>query len=249
MMKKLIVIEDDEILAENIKLLFESEGYSVSVACDGMEGLEVIKSTNPDIIICDINMPRMSGFKLKEELNKSKKLSNIQLIFLTAKTQISDLREGMGLGADDYIFKPYSSDELLKIVKLRLDKRERIIEDIKFSFAEAKSNRYKISDTFLVKGNKKSRIVRIAKIKLILADAQYSQIILENNKKITMRISLNQWEQKLPNEIFKRIHRSKIVNFNFVELLYLKANTHYLKLKNWDEKVSISRRRYNQLKL
>lgn len=247
-MEKILVVEDDQILAENIALLLENEGYIVDLAYNGEEGYQLVQSENPDLIICDINMPQMDGFELKEELNKCKSTFDIPLLFLTAKTQISDLRYGMGLGADDYIFKPYNSDELIRIIKLRLEKRKSIIDKIKYSFSK-ESKTYAKNDTFLVKGATKSRVVKILHIKLIFADVQYSKIILSNNDAFLMRISLNNWESKLPHEIFKRIHRSTIINFNFVEAHYSNGSKYCLKVKNWDENISISRRKYSFLKL
>ncbi len=125
-MDTILVIEDDKLLVENLAILLESEGYKISIASNGVEGLKSIEKTIPDLIICDINMPHMDGFELKEKLNNSKTTFDIPLLFLTAKTQISELRQGMLLGAEDYIFKPYNSDELISIVKLRLKRRKDI---------------------------------------------------------------------------------------------------------------------------
>ncbi|MDA3861533.1 MAG: response regulator [Melioribacteraceae bacterium] len=246
-MDKILVIEDDKLLAENLVILLESEGYNVRLANNGVEGLDSITKNIPDLIICDINMPQMDGFELKEKLNNSKITFDIPLLFLTAKTQISELRQGMLLGADDYIFKPYNSDELVSIVKLRLGRRKDIEDKIKFSFVE-KDRTYNVKDTFLVKGQKKSRVVKISDIKLIKADVQYSEIVVTNNKKLVMRVSLNEWELKLPGEIFKRVHKSTIVNFNFVEFHFTEKGKYFLKVKNWEESVSISRRKYYSLK-
>lgn len=247
-MDKILVIEDDKILAENIGLLLESEGYEVSIANNGVKGLESIERTIPDLIICDINMPKMDGFEFKEKLNKSRKTFDIPLLFLTAKTLISELRHGMLLGADDYIFKPYDSDELINIIKLRLERRKITEEKLIFNFVE-KNRINRLEDTFLVKGQNKSRMVRISEIKLILADIQYSQIILSNNKKFVMRVSLNEWESKLPVELFKRVHKSTIVNLNFVESHYSDGDKYFLKLIDWEESVAVSRRKYFLLKM
>lgn len=247
-MDKILVIEDDELLAENLGILLENEGYKVNFAYNGLDGLETINRTIPDLIICDINMPLMDGFELKEKLNKSQTTFDIPLLFLTAKTQISELRQGMRLGADDYIFKPYNSDELVSIVKLRLERRKNIEEKINFNFVE-KNRTYNANDTFLVKGQRKSRVVKISDIKMIVADVQYSEIVLTNNKKIVMRVSLNEWEAKLPSEIFKRIHKSTIVNFNFVGSHFTEGGKYFLNVKDWEENLSISRRKYYLLKL
>ena len=247
-MDKILVVEDDKILAQNIGILLESEGYKVSIANNGIEGLELVNRILPNLIVCDINMPKMDGFELKEKLNNNRETFDIPLLFLTAKTQIAELREGMLLGADDYIFKPYNSDELINIIKLRLERRKNIEEKIIFNFVEKDKN-YDSNDTFLVKSQRKSRVVKINDIKLILADGQYSKITLINNQKFVMRVPLNKWESKLPSELFKRIHKSTIINFNFVESHFVDNGKYFLKLKNWGENVVISRRKYKLLKL
>lgn len=246
-MNKILVVEDDVILAENIGFFLEKENYIVNIAHNGADALELIKQVIPDLIICDVNMPQMNGYQLKEALNKNKTV-DIPLIYLTAKTQISDLREGMSLGADDYIFKPYNSDELIKIIKLRLERRKNLIDNIRFNFSE-ENKTYEVHDSFLVKGGKKSKLIKIINIKLILADAQYSEVYLSNNEKFIMRVSLNEWELKLPNQLFKRVHRSTIINYDFVDSHYTTGDKYYFKIKNWEESIVISRRKYKLLKL
>lgn len=125
-MAKLLLIEDEKILRENICELLEIYGYKCITACHGMEGLEKALTEKPDLIICDIMLPYLTGFQVKAALNKLNGLALIPLIFLSAKAGRNDLRQGMDLGAADYITKPFQITELISSVKSRLAQSEHI---------------------------------------------------------------------------------------------------------------------------
>lgn len=129
-MKKILIIEDESVVRNNIAELFESSGYCVIPASGGFEALELLKTDIPDIIVSDINMPGMNGYELINHIRGNEITSAIPFIFLTAKTEMSDLRKGMNHGADDYIIKPFDAVDLLKSVELRLEKQEKAENDI-----------------------------------------------------------------------------------------------------------------------
>ncbi len=113
---------------------------------------------------------------------------------------------------------------------------------ISFNFVEI-SRFYDTKDVFLVKGQSGVWSVKVSEIKLIMADIQYTKIVLIDNKTFTMRVPLNEWESKLPSGIFKRVHKSTIVNFNFVESNFTNEGKHFLKIENWEGTIEISRRK------
>ena len=121
-MKKILLIEDDIILRENTAELLELSDYNVVTAPNGKVGLELAKSSLPNIIVCDIMMPELDGYGVLEGLSKSKETKHIPFIFLSAKTERKDVRKGMDLGADDYITKPFEEDELISAIESRLAK-------------------------------------------------------------------------------------------------------------------------------
>jgi CheY-like chemotaxis protein len=121
---KILVIEDEYIVAENIAELLETEEYEVIIARDGIEGLETARRELPDLIICDIMMPNLDGYGVLKELQKNEMTSAIPFIFLTAKNTKEDLRHGMNLGADDYLPKPFTPEELYNAVNSRLKKSQ-----------------------------------------------------------------------------------------------------------------------------
>jgi CRP-like cAMP-binding protein/FixJ family two-component response regulator len=125
-MKKILVIEDSLDVQENIQELLELSGYEVSVADNGKDGKEKAILEQPDLILCDVMMPILDGFRVLRILSKNPKTADIPFIFLTAKVEIADMRKGMNLGADDYIMKPFDDIELLDAIELRLKKSERL---------------------------------------------------------------------------------------------------------------------------
>ncbi|MGB3345142.1 MAG: response regulator [Aequorivita sp.] len=123
-MKKVLIIEDNEDVRENTADILELSGYNVTTAENGKIGVKVAKQLLPDVIVCDIMMPELDGYEVLEKLNKNTKTARIPFIFLTAKTEKIDMRKGMNLGADDYLTKPFTENELLEAIASRLKKHD-----------------------------------------------------------------------------------------------------------------------------
>lgn len=122
-MKKILIIEDDKIVMASAKDLLEAEGYAVSTAENGRRGIEMAREVEPDLIICDVMMPEVDGHNVLAALREQPETSAIPFIFLTAKADKSDIRQGMKLGADDYLTKPYTRMDLLDAISSRLAKQ------------------------------------------------------------------------------------------------------------------------------
>ncbi|MFK5959016.1 MAG: response regulator [Lutibacter sp.] len=121
-MKTILIIEDDIVLRETTAEILELENYKVVTAANGKRGAEQAKIMLPDLILCDIMMPEMDGYQLLEILSKDEQTKKIPFIFMSAKTEIKDVRKGMDLGADDYLTKPVSEELLLSAISSRLAK-------------------------------------------------------------------------------------------------------------------------------
>ena len=121
-MKRVLVVDDEDIMRESIVQILKLAEYDVDEAQNGLEALERLASFTPDLIVSDVDMPKLDGFGLLKELRKSERTSDIPFIFLTGQADRSSQREGMLLGADDYITKPFEGDDLIKAVELRLNK-------------------------------------------------------------------------------------------------------------------------------
>ncbi|KKT58204.1 MAG: hypothetical protein UX91_C0004G0071 [Candidatus Amesbacteria bacterium GW2011_GWB1_47_19] len=104
-MKKILIIEDDEILAKGYKSKLDKMGYEVLIASDGEEGLAMIASSVPDLILLDLVMPKMDGFKTLEEIKKREEWKNIPVIVSTNLSQSEDIKRCMDMGATDYFIK------------------------------------------------------------------------------------------------------------------------------------------------
>ncbi|WP_303894238.1 response regulator [Terrimonas ferruginea] len=124
MMKSVLVIDDNQGIRENTAEIMELAGYKTFTAENGKKGVELAVREKPDVIICDIMMPELDGYGVLHLLRKNPDTSHIPFIFLTAKTERSDLRKGMEMGADDYVTKPFDEIELLNAVEIRLKKAE-----------------------------------------------------------------------------------------------------------------------------
>jgi CRP/FNR family transcriptional regulator, polysaccharide utilization system transcription regulator len=123
-MKTILVIEDNEDVRENTAEILEYANYKVFQAENGKVGIEMAQNVKPDLIICDIMMPELDGYGVIHLLNKNPDTAAIPFIFLTAKSERTDMRRGMEMGADDYISKPFDDIELLNAVEIRLKKND-----------------------------------------------------------------------------------------------------------------------------
>lgn len=129
-MKKILLIEDNFDIRNNTAEILELSNYKVLVAENGKIGVEMAMEFTPDLIICDIMMPVLDGFGVLHAVHKNESIKNTPFIFLTAKTERSDLRKGMDLGADDFVTKPFSGTELLNAVDSRLNRIDLLKKEI-----------------------------------------------------------------------------------------------------------------------
>jgi two-component system, sensor histidine kinase and response regulator len=125
-MKKILVIDDDAAIQSLTVKALQSRGYQALSAADGREGLEVARKYLPDLIVCDVQMPTMDGYQTLSALQQDPVTCTIPFIFLTALRDQQHIRYGLGLGADDYLTKPFTVNELINVVNVRLAKKEAI---------------------------------------------------------------------------------------------------------------------------
>jgi CRP-like cAMP-binding protein/CheY-like chemotaxis protein len=124
MTKTILVIDDNNDLRENTAEILDLAGYKTFTAANGKQGVDVAVREKPSLIVCDIMMPELDGYGVLHLLRKNPDTQNIPFIFLTAKTERSDFRKGMEMGADDYVTKPFEDIELLNAIEVRLKKNE-----------------------------------------------------------------------------------------------------------------------------
>ncbi|SFS43343.1 response regulator [Lutibacter maritimus] len=128
-MKTILIIEDDTVLRETTAEILELENYKVVTAANGKRGAELAKILMPDLVVCDIMMPELDGYDVLKILSEDEKTKRIPFIFMSAKTEIKDVRKGMDLGADDYLTKPVNDELLISAIESRLAKSALLQEE------------------------------------------------------------------------------------------------------------------------
>ncbi|MCB1881859.1 MAG: response regulator [Gammaproteobacteria bacterium] len=124
MTKKVLIVDDEQNIAISVEYLMRREGFDVSVAKDGEEGLSMIRSLRPDLVLLDVMMPKMDGFQVCAEVRADADLNSVRIIMLTAKGREAEVEKGLSLGADAYIPKPFSTSDLVSRVNALLEPEE-----------------------------------------------------------------------------------------------------------------------------
>jgi DNA-binding response OmpR family regulator len=143
-MATILVIDDDSIVAKSVELSLRHDGFQVSVAHSGVDGLKLARRESPDLIILDILMPGMDGYEVCRELRADPLLGNVPVLFLTAKGKDEDKIEGFRAGADDYLTKPFNIDELILRAKAILRRNQPVRQEL-----EARSRHLTVGDLTL----------------------------------------------------------------------------------------------------
>jgi CRP-like cAMP-binding protein/CheY-like chemotaxis protein len=185
-MKKILLIEDNPEIRENMAEILDLAGYKVHTAGNGKEGVATAIGITPDLILCDIMMPVLDGYGVLHMIQKNTALQGVPFIFLTAKTERNEIRKGMELGADDYITKPFDGTELLNAIEVRLKKAEQLNRSFPVNIQsvneligissgtdhlealkeDRSTNRYKKKQVIYSEGNHPSRLFYIQKGKV-----------------------------------------------------------------------------------
>jgi sigma-B regulation protein RsbU (phosphoserine phosphatase) len=121
-MSTILVIEDEKLIRESICDILDLNGYKILSESNGINGLKRAYITSPDLVLCDINMPKLNGLNVLKAIRQNEKLKNTPFVFLSSLSSMHDLRAGMNQGADDYLTKPFHYNELLTIISVQLKK-------------------------------------------------------------------------------------------------------------------------------
>lgn len=119
-MVKVLVVDDDPVILELLRLNFEMEGFEVVSACDGRAGFDRAVTEAPDLVISDIMMPNVDGLEMLQQLRADPGTAELPVVLLSAKAQHNEVQRGLDLGADDYVTKPFDPLELLDRVNALL---------------------------------------------------------------------------------------------------------------------------------
>jgi len=122
--KKILVIEDEKDQLENICFVLEQAGFETIAANDGVKGLEMAKATKPDLVICDLNLPGLTGYEVIEKIREDPEISEVPIIILSVFPQPENLDIGLRLKVQEYIVKPFNFNDLLARVKQCLEEKK-----------------------------------------------------------------------------------------------------------------------------
>jgi DNA-binding LytR/AlgR family response regulator len=245
-MYKILIIEDEEDIRDTILELFEQSGDETHFATNGADGVQIAADLLPDIILCDIMMSGLDGFEVRKKLRENSKTQIIPFIFLTARTDIESFREGMNLGADDFVVKPVRNKDLLRIV---YDRLQRIHDFRAPDSGENTSSRLTIEDKILLNIGKDHLIVPVKDILFIEVLGNYTIVNMIDQQKAFQKKSLKSWEELLPEKDFIRVHHKTIINFNYATHIEPSFNgSVIIKLKNYPDSIICSKRCSQRIK-
>lgn len=236
-MKLTAVIIDDERLARSELRSLLADFAEMSVVGEAQnldEAVNVIRLNKPDVVFLDIQLSGENGFDLLEQVEK-----DFNLIFVTAFDEFAI--RAFEINALDYLLKPVNPDRLAKTLG-RLSRIE--------GRREASNRKLEYEDRLFIEIGERTRFLKISSIKRISADGDYSQVFTDDGKKHLVTKLLKEWEDRLPEKYFVRIHRSTIVNIEFVEKVETRFSRSYqIYLREMKEPLSVSRRYAARLKL
>jgi len=230
------IIVDDERLARNDLRLLLKDHANIEVlgeASNGQDGLDMVKELEPDLVFLDIQMPGMNGFDVLEHIS-----SDVRVIFVTAFDEYA-LR-AFEVNALDYLLKPVNAERLQQSI----ERLELIPDDDDKDLRELEYN-----DRLLLKLDTSLGFLKVSTIVCITSAGDYSEVLCTNKKKVLVHKSMAEWETRLPDPYFNRIHRTTIVNMEYVDRLEEWFNNSYrVYMKGIEEPYVMSRRYVTKLK-
>jgi len=248
---KILIIEDDEYVRLSLQDLLEENEFEVIAVSNGFQGVETARTLLPDLIICDIMMPGLDGLQVLRILSQNIKTAVIPFVFLTALSEMSDLRKAMALGANDYIIKPYDAPALLDTIKTRLKKVEAFKNSVQkrnFNRRGGKIHESPSKDLLFLENQNDAGFYKIEEIIYIKAENVCSRVFTKDLKNIIIRRTLKQWQDILPGN-FLRIRRSVIININYAaKTEKISSRMYKVTMQNTGEEFSIGQNYIHQIK-
>jgi two-component system LytT family response regulator len=231
---KALIVDDERLARKKLRsMLADFSNIEIAGEADSVsEAVKAVEKTNPEIIFLDIQMPKQNGFDLLEQIE-----TNAKIIFVTAYDEYAI--RAFEVNALDYLLKPVNPERLKQTI-------ERLSTE---SPNPANNEKLKYDDVLFVNFGRRAAFIKVSEIKCIRAANVYSEVYAEDNKKALLHQSLNEWENRLPEKQFVRIHRSTIINLEFIERIEKKLNFSFnVYLRGLTEPFVISRRRAAKLK-
>lgn len=232
---KAIIVDDERLARKELRSLLAdfAEISIVGEAENLTETVNLIQTHNPDVVFLDIQLSNENGFDLLEKVEK-----DFKLIFVTAFDEFAI--RAFEINALDYLLKPVNPERLAKTLERLLEAEEK---------NEICLRKLEYEDRLFLELGERSRFLKVSSIKCICADGDYTQVFTDEGKKHLVTKSLKEWEDRLPEKYFIRIHRSTIVNLEFIEKVETWFSRSYqIYLRDLKEPLTVSRRYAAQLK-
>lgn len=243
-MKHILIVEDEPNLRDSIADQLNYLGYKTTLANDGIQGFSLAKKCKPDLIISDIVMPNINGFNLLSLVRDDREIQHTPFIFLSAKVERDDRREGMGLGADDFLTKPFSHNDLATAIESRF-KRFQVLQTAFTPDKAPEVVEEQKTDKLAIPTLDGIDFINFDDIVYGEAKRSYACFHLMSGKKVLVSKALKEFEAPLVASFFCRVHRSYIVNMKYVKK-YVRGKGGYLILTN-ELNVPVSAGRKDQL--
>lgn len=231
-----IIIDDERLARAELRLLLADfpELSIVGEARNLTDAVNLIRVNKPDVVFLDIQLANENGFDLLEKIEK-----DFKLIFVTAFDEFAI--RAFEINAVDYLLKPVNPDRLAKTFERLFEPEEK---------PEVTNRKLEYEDHLFIEIGERTRFLKISSIKCISADGDYTQVFTDDGKKHLVTKPLKEWEERLPQKHFIRIHRSTIVNIEFIERVETWFSRSYqIYLREMKEPLTVSRRYAAQLKL
>ncbi|WP_394846310.1 response regulator [Pendulispora brunnea] len=235
--KRALIVDDERLARSDLRALLERhpEIQVVGEAGDVDEAVRQIIDLDPDVVFLDVQMPRKSGFDLLSEIE-----TQAQIVFVTAYD--AHAIRAFDINALDYLLKPVSPERLQRTIA-------RILESETPAKAPAGERPLTLDDHLFVTSNKRARFLKVHTISCLRGADDYTEIVLATGETVLMRRSLNEWERRLPEKHFVRIHRTAIVHLEFVKHLESAGDDTFLVfVEGLVDGLPISRRHATRLK-
>ncbi len=257
---KIMIVSIDNEWLKNVSVLFNDNETKVYQSSSGTNAINVIINFQPQIIISDMKLLDMNGFKFLELINKYYNSELPIFIFYTTFATSTEIRTGMELGADDFIFNDISGNALLSSMEKQIEKRERLLADKNKYISELKNRLNEnnnlgkqvgtsLDDYIFLDDKTNPGFYAVKDFVFISSDKDYTQIYIVSGKIITIHKTLTFWESFLPGNKFLRIHRQTIINLDYVKKVE-KDNSYRFKifLNGFDKPFNISQRYSKKIK-
>lgn len=215
----ILLIDENEFVNNLIARFLESAGFKIYIANNSLEGIELAKAYKPSLILCNTNLSGLDGFDVLKKLSENVKTSVIPFILLAARPSMDEIKRGMTLGADSFIIRPFSAKELITIINRKLDKikllKEQSLAEYVGDLMQTPGNSK--NESVIINTGRKRKLVKKSDIEYITAKGPYTNLFIVGKGKILVRKLLKEWEKILVEEDFLKIHRSTIINTNYIK--------------------------------